>query len=120
VRDKADCRVCRALYARAVTEPAERVRFAAAATAGKGPPLAVADLLDVIDLLGASATEPAKKALNRLAKDKRPDIARAVQQAVKDQANPDARAARKAKEEKPTEAPGTVPVPAGATGDHQH
>jgi hypothetical protein len=112
----ADCRVCRVVYAISSADADEAARRAASAVNGKGPPLAFADALGVIDLLGGSPVDDAKKALDKLAKDERPEVREAVAQARSDQANPEARAARKAKQAKEAKSPakpGTVPVPGG-------
>jgi hypothetical protein len=111
-KEATECRVCRALYAQAAVDADESARRAVAALGGKGPPLALAD-------------DAGKAALSKLDSDARPEVKVAVARAKKEQANPDARAARKAEEAKKPEAPGTVPVPSGpapggAHGDHQH
>lgn len=121
VKREPTCRVCRAVHAFASQDADEAAKRAAAAVRGSGPPLAERDLLAVIDTLGGSPIDEAKGALRTLERDPRPRVKEAVATAQSEQLNPDARAARKAKEaEAPPPTPGTVPVPGLPTHHDGH
>lgn len=120
VKTDTSCRVCRALLASAVENGEEAAARAAAALEGAGPPLAERDLIELVDVLGGSGSDVAVKALAKLSSDERATVRDAVKTAQKDQQNPEARAARKAKEAEKAPRPGTVPVPSSTDhGDHK-
>jgi hypothetical protein len=118
------CRPCRALDAAAASGP-DAARKATRALEGEGPALSVGDLMLVINALGAAPLDDAAKALDRLAKDPRAPVQRAVERARGDHKDPDARRRRDAGElvgapEPTTPVPG-LPTPRGpGHAGHDH
>ena len=80
------CRVCRALFARAISDTNESARRAARAIGGAGPELGLADLLETIEILGRSADSDVDGALKTVAKDPRAQVRQAVAAASKSHA----------------------------------
>jgi hypothetical protein len=109
------CRVCRALDAEAAAG-VDQAQKAAQALGGEGPPLALADLLVVIDALGAAPDAQARKALDAI-RDEREPVVRAVARARADHKDPDDRRRRDAGEGGHDHAPSpAVAPPARAPG----
>ncbi len=95
-----ELRVARALRVLVATDPVETARFAAAAVTGSGPALDTADLLVVVDGLGAFKNKETEAALRlviaELGRTPNDDVAKAVELTQGDWKNPDQRKRRKA------------------------
>ncbi len=101
------CRVCRAVTAMA-SSGEEQAKNAVKALDGAGPKLCVADLVGVIDALGAAPLPEARKALDAI-KDDREPIKQAVTRARADQKDPDGRRRRDKGEGAPQPSPAAPP-----------
>ncbi|MFZ9885862.1 MAG: tetratricopeptide repeat protein [Myxococcota bacterium] len=118
-RNAAPCRVCRAVLAFAASDSEEAARRAAAAVLGSGVALGQTDLIALLDVLGGSGSEEARKAVAALSNDARPLVREAWALAKRDQDNPEGRTKRKAEEAKAPPRAGSVPVPGTGLGAHR-
>jgi hypothetical protein len=91
-------RVARALAISFAESPLAKAQTAAQALRGEGPPLALDDLLGVVDALGGAPLTDTDSLLLDLAKDPRPGVQRAVERARRDLSDPQARRQRRAEQ----------------------